>query len=100
MEFKNLEKGFFIHRTRSNDYPWGCGNGFFAWLDSYDNRLRKKNPIPSDLNVWSPHCEVCGDHNDVQPTDHQIISGFSMIFCHSFVSDETVFHKTSTNLGM
>jgi hypothetical protein len=24
---------------------------------------------------------------DVQPIDHQIIYGFSMIFCHSFISD-------------
>jgi hypothetical protein len=56
-------EGFFIHRTRFNDYPWGCGNGFFVysavWLDSYHNRLQKKNP--SDLNmvstlrrVWRP----------------------------------------------
>jgi hypothetical protein len=48
-------EGFFIHRTRSNDYPWGCGNGFFVhsaiWLDSYHNHLGKKNP--SDLNMVS-----------------------------------------------
>jgi hypothetical protein len=39
-------KVFFIHCTRSNDYSWGCGNGFFVhsaiWLDSYHNRLGKK----------------------------------------------------------
>jgi hypothetical protein len=48
---RNFE-GFFIHCTKSNDYPGGCGNGFFvhsaAWLDSYHNRMGKKKPEESE----------------------------------------------------
>jgi hypothetical protein len=45
-------EGFVIHCTISNDYPWGCGNGFVVysavWLDSYHNRLGKKKPEESE----------------------------------------------------
>jgi hypothetical protein len=60
-------EGFFIHCTRSNDYPWGCGNGFlfiqpFGWIHIIIawGRKSQKNRV---ISIWSPHCKVCGDHN-------------------------------------
>jgi hypothetical protein len=61
-------EGFFIHCTRSNDYPWGCGNGFlfiqpFGWIRIIIAWERKSQNNPSDFNMVSTR-EVCGDHNE------------------------------------
>jgi hypothetical protein len=62
-------------------YPWGCGNGFFVlsavWLDSYHimawgRRIRV-------ISIWSPNCEVFGDHNEVYFTKFIEVSLLEMI---------------------